>query len=191
MSLYIYGLLVCMLYFIHKIGQMVYYTQAKQFNITIFTTSSTFNHQVSFSLFIMDWPPWPNRILIIGWLSSKPRTEAIENLCYVPLLCFDNLPYTPFLQLLPVVSSHTVSSPQFSSSLYVTASGHSLAPPKSIPSFYLHLQETQATGLWTDCSERSRIGFFAIYCATAFYFFWMYTPISSNTASYIDEASGG
>ena len=40
---------------------------------------------LSFSL--LDWPPLPHSMLIIGWWCSKPRTEAIGTLGSVPLLC--------------------------------------------------------------------------------------------------------
>ena len=88
LPLYISELLVYMLYFIHKTGQIVYYTQAKHFNRPNFTTPSIVKHHGSFSLFILDWPPWPHSMIIIGWLISKPRTEAIGTLCSVPLLCY-------------------------------------------------------------------------------------------------------
>ena len=45
MPLYLSELIVFIPYFIHKIGQIVYYTQAKQFNIPNFTTPSIVNHQ--------------------------------------------------------------------------------------------------------------------------------------------------
>ena len=38
-------------------------------------------------LFLLDRPTWPYSMLIFGWRSYKPRTEAIGKLESVPIFC--------------------------------------------------------------------------------------------------------
>ena len=132
--------------------------------------------------------PYHANYLVVDF-QNQNRCHRYTRLC--PYIVLDMLTYTPCLQILPVVSSCDASSPRFHYSPSVCAAACFLFPASSIPSCSHHLQETQAPGLRTDRSQRSRIGRVAIYCAVVFYLFWMYTPISSNTASSIADASSG
>ena len=145
-----------------------------------------------YSLFLLDRPPCTHIILIVGRWSSKPITEAIGTLYYVPILCYMHYNIFPCLQVLSVVSSRTASSPPLSSSLYAAAAAaQSLIPASSIPSCSHHLRETQAPVLRTEFLQRSRIGHVVIYFLTVFCLFRMYTPPYSKPSSSIYAASGG
>ena len=144
-----------------------------------------------FFFLLLEQTLWPHIMRIIGWFSSKPRTEAIGTLGYVPLLCYIIYLNTPWLQILPVFSSCDASFLSLSSSPSDADVSLSPNPPKPIPSWYHHLRETQAPGFQKYLSQRSIIGCVAIYCATLFFLFLIYTLISSKPASSIAVASGG
>ena len=119
-------------------------------------------------LFILGRPPWPHRIIIIGWWCSKPIIDTTGTLGSVPIFCYNNYISVPCLHLLPEVSSGAAPSPHFSSYPSNAAAALYLAPSKLIPSLSHCRQETQAPSLQTYHSQRSIIGHVAIYCVTVF-----------------------
>ena len=78
-------------------------------------------------LVILDRPPWPHSMLIIGWLSSKPISQAIWALESIPLLCYISYLIPSGFSYWLLVSSHATSSLHFFSSLPFSDASRSLA----------------------------------------------------------------
>ena len=102
-------------------------------------------------------------------LQSQNRGYRDTRLC--PYNVFNSLRYIPCLQLLPVSSYRSASSPCLPSSLSTSVVNISCARDRSRPSCSHHILATYAPRLCTVFSQRSRIGPVAIYCTTAFYLF--------------------
>ena len=49
--------------------------------------NAPFHEKIYLLSFLLDWPPIPHSMLIVGWWIFKHRTEAIGKLNSVPLLC--------------------------------------------------------------------------------------------------------
>ena len=62
---------------------------------------------------------------------------------------------------------------------------------KSIPACPHHHLDTLSPGLRADCSQRSRIGRVAIYCATVFCLLMIYFPIPPKLASIVASSNDG
>ena len=130
-------------------------------------------------------------MLIIGWWCSKPITEAIGALFYVPILFYISYSGTPCLQLLPVISSCAASSPHFSSS-----------PSNATAALYLSLIRKSHPSPTTSDKPRlptpKKIAHRGPESVASQYIsqpysssFFMYTPISSKHAYSIAATSVG
>ena len=92
------------------------------------------------------------------------------------------------LDPIPPIDSYTPESESKSVSAFAALF---LPPSKSMPACSHHRQDTLAPGRRLDCSQRSRIGHIAIYCATVFCLLIMDFLIPSKPASPIASSNGG
>ena len=103
-----------------------------------------------------------------SWVvETKPRTEVIGILNYVPIVCYmfyvislDFSAFPPF-----PVSPSLLPSLSYSPS---AAAAFSLTPASSIPSYSYHLRATHPPGFCTILSQMPRIGRIEMYCVTVF-----------------------
>ena len=145
------------------------------------------------NIFISFWPVsvFPQRAH--NWLvefQSQNRGHINTRLC--PFILFKLLIRISCLRLLPVTAYLYVS--YYSLSPYPphpSAPTAALAPARSSLSCFHHLLENHAIGVCTVSSHSSIIVRLVIYCATLFFLFRTYSPISSSPASSIVVSSDG
>ena len=120
--------------------------------------------------------PCPNSVIIFGWRSSIPRTEAIGTLYYIPIMylmrlaishAFGSFLFPPTAPTLPLHSPSYLSAA-------AAASTAALALARSNTFFSHHLLATHFPVLLTILLNRSRIRRVGMYCAAVLCLFWIY-----------------
>ena len=104
---------------------------------------------------------------------------------------FNMLLFIPCPRFLLVSAYHSSSPLSPPPSTPADAASAALAPNRSSPSCYHHLLEIHAPGLCTIFSQKSIIGYVAVYYTTVFCLFRKYAPISSTPYSSISISRGG
>ena len=118
------------------------------------------------------------------------QNRGHRNTRLYPYNVFSVLLYIPCLWFLPVVACLSSTSSPLSPPL-PSAADTLFVPAGSSPSCSHHLLATHSPDLRTVSSQRYIIVCVAMYCATIFFLFRTYAPISSNPASSILVPSGG
>ena len=107
--------------------------------------------------------------LLSGGITSHNSGYKFNRLCpYIMLVCYFLPP--PSLPARNHSWGIPSSSPIFSSMYNYAAAAVAIlfAPSKYIPACSHHRQDTLASSLQAECSQRSRISLFVMYCATVF-----------------------
>ena len=104
--------------------------------------------------------------LLGGGVTTQKSGYRDTRICsYIVSVCYRS---TSCFQSCPGISYYTSSSPHLFSSPSDSSAALFFAPYRKSPSCYHRRQDTQAPVLQRDQSQRSRIDFIAIYCATVF-----------------------